>query len=55
MTVPVRERILQSGDEQLVRILRILPEESFARLKGILQAELTHVFYDTEPNAKVGK
>lgn len=37
MAVPVREKILQSGDEQLVRILRILPEESFARLKGILQ------------------
>jgi len=37
MAVPVRERILQSGDEQLVRILRVLPEESFARLKGILQ------------------
>ena len=36
MAAPVRERILQSGDEQLVRILRILPEESFARLKGIL-------------------
>jgi len=36
MAAPVRKRILQSGDEQLVRILRILPEESFARLKGIL-------------------
>jgi hypothetical protein len=36
MAEPVRERILQSGDEQLVRILRVLPEESFARLKGIL-------------------
>ena len=36
MALPVRERILRSGDEQLVRILRILPEESFARLKGIL-------------------
>jgi superfamily II DNA or RNA helicase len=34
---PVRERILQSGDAQLVRILQILPEESFARLKGILE------------------
>jgi hypothetical protein len=37
MAVPVRERILESGDQQLVRILRILPEESFARLKGILE------------------
>jgi hypothetical protein len=36
MAEPVRERILRSGDEQLVRILRVLPEESFARLKGIL-------------------
>jgi superfamily II DNA or RNA helicase len=33
-----RERILRSGDDQLVRILRILPEESFARLKVILEA-----------------
>jgi hypothetical protein len=37
MAAPVRDRILRSGDEQLVRILRILPEESFARLKGILE------------------
>jgi superfamily II DNA or RNA helicase len=37
MATPVRERILCSGDEQLVRILRVLPEESFARLKGILE------------------
>jgi superfamily II DNA or RNA helicase len=36
IATPVRERILKSGDEQLVRILRILPEESFARLRGIL-------------------
>jgi superfamily II DNA or RNA helicase len=36
LAVPVRERILLSGDEQLVRILRVLPEESFARLKDIL-------------------
>jgi predicted RNA-binding Zn-ribbon protein involved in translation (DUF1610 family) len=35
MAAPVRERILRSGDEQLVRILRVLPEESFNRLKGI--------------------
>jgi superfamily II DNA or RNA helicase len=37
MASPVREQILRSGDEQLLRILRILPEESFARLKGILE------------------
>ena len=36
LAVPVRERILLSGDEQLVRVLRVLPEESFARLKDIL-------------------
>jgi hypothetical protein len=36
IATPTRERILCSGDEQLVRILRILPEESFARLKNIL-------------------
>src|SRR5262249_20081593 len=36
MAAPVREKILRSGDGQLVRILRVLPEESFARLKGIL-------------------
>jgi superfamily II DNA or RNA helicase len=37
IAAPVREKILRSGDEQLVRILRILPEESFARLKDILE------------------
>ena len=36
IAAPTRERILRSGDDQLVRILRILPEESFARLKNIL-------------------
>jgi superfamily II DNA or RNA helicase len=41
MAAPFRDRILRSGDEQLVRILRILPEESFARLRGILE--------DTQP------
>ena len=38
MAAPVRERILASGDAQLVRILRVLPEESFGRLKGILES-----------------
>jgi hypothetical protein len=37
MAASVREKIVRSGDEQLVRILRILPEESFARLRGILE------------------
>jgi hypothetical protein len=32
-----RERILRSGDQKLVRLLRILPEESFGRLKYILE------------------
>jgi len=34
----VRERILASGDEHLVRYLQLLPEESFGRLKSILGA-----------------
>ena len=33
---PMRAKNLLSGDEQLVRVLRVLPEESFARLKDIL-------------------
>ena len=33
---PVREKVLKSGDETLVRVLRTLPDESFARLKDIL-------------------
>jgi superfamily II DNA or RNA helicase len=33
---PVRERVLKSGDDTLVRIIRTLPDESFARLKNIL-------------------
>lgn len=32
----VRHRILRSGDERLVRILRTLPDESWGRLKNIL-------------------
>ena len=32
----IRTRILQSGDEKLVNILKILPEESYARLRDIL-------------------
>ena len=37
LAAPVRERILASGDQQLLRILQVLPEESFGRLKGILE------------------
>jgi len=33
---PVRDKILRSGDNTLVRIIRTLPDESFARLKNIL-------------------
>jgi len=33
----LREGILRSGDEKLIRILRVLPEESYARLAHILQ------------------
>ena len=34
----VRARILQSGDEQLLKLIRTLPDESFGRLKTILNA-----------------
>jgi superfamily II DNA or RNA helicase len=36
MASEVRQKILRSGDEKLLRILRVLPEESWARLKNIL-------------------
>jgi len=36
MASEVRRKILRSGDEKLLRILRVLPEESWARLKNIL-------------------
>lgn len=32
----IRSRVLQSGDEKLVRILKVLPDESWARLRDIL-------------------
>jgi hypothetical protein len=35
---PVRQRVLRSGDETLVRVFKTLPDESFARLKDILAA-----------------
>lgn len=34
----VRNRILRSGDQTLVRILRVLPDESWARLKSIMES-----------------
>ena len=33
----IRGRVLQSGDEKLVRILKVLPDESWARLRDILE------------------
>lgn len=35
----VRSRVLRSGDQKLVKILRVLPDESWARLREILIAE----------------
>jgi len=35
---PVRDKVLMSGDNTLVRIIRTLPDESFARLKDILSS-----------------
>ncbi|WP_412481118.1 DEAD/DEAH box helicase family protein [Azonexus sp. IMCC34839] len=35
----VRTRVLRSGDQKLVKILRVLPDESWARLREILVAE----------------
>lgn len=35
----VRNLILRSGDERLVRILKVLPDESWARLRDILTVE----------------
>ena len=32
----IRSRVLQSGDEKLVHILKVLPDESWARLRDIL-------------------
>lgn len=36
MAPEVRNRVLRSGDEKLVRILKVLPDESWARLRDIL-------------------
>jgi ribosomal 50S subunit-associated protein YjgA (DUF615 family) len=37
MAPAVRERILTSGDKALVNIMRQLPEESWSRLRAILE------------------
>ncbi len=39
MAPEVRSRVLRSGDEKLVRILRVLPDESWARLRDILATD----------------
>jgi superfamily II DNA or RNA helicase len=39
MAPNIRSRILKTGDDTLVRILQVLPEESWGRLKAILEAE----------------
>ncbi len=38
---PVRDRVLKSGDNTLIRVVRTLPDESFARLKDILSGAET--------------
>jgi superfamily II DNA or RNA helicase len=35
---PIRDKVLRSGDNTLVRVIRTLPDESFARLKDILSS-----------------
>jgi hypothetical protein len=37
MASAVRKKALESGDENILRVLRALPEESWARLKNILK------------------
>jgi len=37
MSDSVKAKILQSGDEKLIQLLRVLPEESFGHLKSILE------------------
>lgn len=37
MAEDVREKILKSGDDKLVRLVKVLPEESWARLRNILE------------------
>jgi superfamily II DNA or RNA helicase len=36
---PIREKVLKSGDDVLIRIIRVLPDESYARLQSILSTE----------------
>ncbi len=36
---PIREKVLKSGDNTLIRIIRILPDESYARLQDIFSSQ----------------
>ena len=36
----VRSAVLRSGDQRLVQIVRVLPDESWARLRTILTADI---------------
>jgi hypothetical protein len=38
MAGDVRRKILKSGDEKLARLVRVLPDESWARLRNILES-----------------
>jgi precorrin isomerase len=40
MAESVRRVIMASGDEKLVKLIRVLPEESWARLKRLMNEEL---------------
>jgi ribosomal 50S subunit-associated protein YjgA (DUF615 family) len=39
LAADVRAKILKSGDENLLRLLRTFPEETFGRLKAILKEQ----------------
>jgi superfamily II DNA or RNA helicase len=39
MVPEIRRKILRSGDETLVRVLKILPDESWGRLRSILESQ----------------
>ena len=34
---PIRTRILKSGDETLIRITRVLPDEAYGRLQELMK------------------
>jgi hypothetical protein len=39
LAADVREKILKSGDENLLRLLKTFPPETFGRLKKILKEQ----------------